>query len=44
MHAAGPDLPLALDQATLVLLAGLGVLLVVAYDLYRHRWLPGVPD
>lgn len=45
MHAsAHPHLPVALDEATVVLALGAVVFGVIAYDLYRGDWLTAGGD
>jgi hypothetical protein len=39
MHTGGPDLPLSVESALVVLGAGLVVFGLVVVDLYRTRWL-----
>jgi hypothetical protein len=39
MHTGGPDLPLSVESALIVLGVGLVVFGLVVVDLYRTRWL-----
>lgn len=41
IHAGLDSLPLPLEEAGLALAVGFVVLLVVAYDIYRHQWSGG---